>query len=72
MDDSDRAVRSVHTSEKRQSDGMVATKCYYSRQSPPFLRQARLFRIRGWLSHEDGVVAFLNLVNSPGIVVAVF
>ena len=70
VDYSNWTVSAVHTAEKWQGDRMVAAECNDTWKSFAFLRNAWLFCIRGWISHEDGVVALFDLVESPSVIVA--
>ena len=70
VDDSDRAICTVHAAKKRKGDGVVAAQGDDTRESLALLRRTRCTGVGGRLTHEDAVVALLDLMNSPGIVVA--
>jgi hypothetical protein len=67
----DRAIRLVHAAEKRQGNGVVASERDHSRECLAMLRDPKLFSISGRLTHENRIVAFFNLVDSPGIIVPI-
>jgi len=66
----DRTVGAVHAAEQRQRDGVVTAQRDHTREGLAFLRGAWSRGIGGRLAHEDAVVAFLDLVDGVGIVVA--
>lgn len=66
----DGAVGLVHTAKQRQSNGVIPSHGDHSGQGPACSRNARLARIAGGLTHQDAIVAFFNLLDGPGIVVA--
>ena len=69
VDDGDWPVCLVHAAEKRQSDGMVTTHGDDTRQGLAALRLTGHVGVGGRLTHEDAVVAFLNLLDSPLVIV---
>ena len=71
VDDRDRTVGTIHAAEQRQCDGVVAAQRDHTREGLALLRRARSRGIGGWLAHEDAVVAFLDLVDGVGVVVAI-
>lgn len=48
---------------------MVTTEGDHARQRLALLRRADLVRVGGWIAGEDAIVALLNLVKSPRVVV---
>ena len=70
VDDGDRSISAVHTSEEREGYGVVATKRDHTWECLAFLRDAQLLRIRRRLSHQKAGVAFFDLVECVGIIVA--
>ena len=65
VDDSHRSVCAVHAAEQRQSDGVITAHGDHTREGLIFLRKSRLVGVSGRVAHEDAVVAFFDLVNSP-------
>lgn len=49
---------------------MVAAHSDHTRKSLAMLGLASYFGVRGGLTHEDTIMAFLDLLESPGIVVS--
>lgn len=72
VDDSDWAVSLVHAAQQRQSDGVVTTHGNDTREGLALLRLAGNVSVRGRLAHQDAVVALLDLLDSPLIVVTTF
>lgn len=65
MDDSHRPIRAVHAAEQRQSDGVITAHGDNTREGLIFLRKSRFVGVSGRVAHEDAVVAFFDLVDSP-------
>lgn len=49
---------------------MIASESDDSWQRLALLRWTRFLSVGGWVAHKNAVVAFFNLVNSPGVVVS--
>lgn len=64
-----RPISLVDTSQQWQRNGMITTQRDNSRQGLAPARKPEPVRIGEWLAHQNTVVAFLNLLDCPGIVV---
>lgn len=71
VDDGDGAVCSVDGAEERQGDGVVTAEGDDSGESLSLLGRAGLVRCCLGRSGEDVVVALLNLLESPCVVVTI-
>lgn len=69
MNDRHGAVGPVDGPEQGQRDGMVTTEGDHARQRLALFRWADLVRVGGRLAGEDAVVALLDLVKGPRVVV---
>jgi len=72
VDDGYGAVSAVHASEEREGDGVVASECYDARKRFAVFRDPEFAGVGRGVTHEDAVVAFFDLVDRPGVVVAWF
>lgn len=70
VDHGNRPVRAVDGPQQRQGDGVVTAHRDDARKRLAFLREADLVRIGGRVARENAVVALLDLVESPGVVVS--
>ena len=70
VDDCDWAVGFVHAAEERKGDGVVTTKGDDTRKGLALGRWAWVEGVGRWLAHEDAVVAFFDLLDGKGVVVA--
>src|SRR5690349_16949082 len=70
MNDTNRAVGSVHAAEERKRDRVVATKGDYSWKSFAMLRDPLFVRIGKRITHQQAVVTFFNLLEGIGIIIA--
>ena len=71
MDDRDGAIGAVDGSQEGEGDGVVAAEGDDSGQGLAEEGGALLVRVGSWLSREDAVVAFFDLVEGVGVVVSV-
>lgn len=62
-------IRAVDGPQERQGDGMVTAQRDDARQRLALLRRADLMRVGRGLAGEDAVVAFLDLVERPAVVI---
>jgi len=69
VDDCDRAVGAVHAAEQRQGDGVVTAESDHTRERLALLGGTLEVGVGVRLAHEDAVVAFLDLLDGPGVVV---
>lgn len=65
------AVCAVDGAQQRQGDGVVAAEGDDARQGLALLGWAGLVRVGCWIAREDAVVALLDLVKRPAVVVPV-
>lgn len=70
VDDCDRSVGPVHAAEQGKGNGVVAAKSDDSWEGFAVLRGPDFLRIGCWLTHENAVVAFFNLLDGPFVVIA--
>lgn len=70
VNDSDWAVGLVHTAQQGQSNGVVATHGNDTREGLAMLRLASNVGIGSGFTHENAVVTFFDLLNSPLVVVS--
>lgn len=71
VDDTDGTVVTVYGAEKRESNGVIASKSYQAGQRSPLLGRPRLFSMGVGRSAQEQVVAFLDLLERKGIIVSV-
>lgn len=71
VDDSDGTVGLVHAAQEREGDGVVSTHGDDTGESLALDRGACQVGVVGGFAHEDAVVALLDLLDGPLIVVAV-
>jgi hypothetical protein len=71
VDDRDGTVGTVDRPQQGQGDGVVAAECDDPGQGLALDGRASLVRIRGRGAREDPEVTFLNLFQSPGVVISV-
>lgn len=69
VDHRDGPICAVDRSQQGEGDGVVTAQCDDTGKRLALLRGAELVRIGGGGTREDTVVAFLNLVESPSVVV---
>lgn len=69
MDDRNWSVRAINRPQQRQSDSMIATHGNNTGKRLAFLRRSELVCVSGWITRENAVMAFLDLVESPCVVV---
>lgn len=67
-----RPVRPPHAAQQRQRDGVVAAQRDQPRQRAPRGREAARARRRGRRARQQRVVAFFDLLDGVGVVVAVW
>lgn len=72
VNDRDRSVRLVDTSQQGKGDSVVTAESDDTRESLSSLGEALLVRICERLAHQDAVVTLLNLLDSPGIVISMY
>ena len=70
VDYGDWAVGFVHAAEERECDGVVTAEGDDTGEGLALGRRARSQGVGGWLAHEDAVVAFFDLLDGEGVVVA--
>lgn len=70
MDDRDRPIGLVDTSQQGKGDGVVTTHGDYARKRLASLGDTLFVGISEGLAHQDAVVAFLDLLDGPGVVVS--
>lgn len=71
VDDGHGTVGTVDGAQQGEGDGVVTAEGDDTGQRPRVLGRALLRRIRGRLAGEDVEVALLDLVKSPGVVIAI-
>jgi hypothetical protein len=69
MDDRDGSVSLVHGAQKRQSYSVVTSEGQDTRQCLSMLGDASHVCVSSRLTHQDTVVAFFDLLQSPLVVV---
>ena len=69
MDHGDGTIRLVNAAQQRKGDGVVASHGDNPRQGLASLGEAVLISIGVRFAHEDAVVAFFDLLDSPRVVV---
>jgi len=70
VDDRDGSVRLVHGAQKRQSYSVVTSQGDDTRQCLSVLGGSNHVCVGSRLAHQDTVVAFLNLLQGPLVVIA--
>ena len=70
VDDGDGAVGFVHAAQEREGDGVVTAKGDDAWKGLALGRGAGVEGVGRWLAHEDAVVAFFDLLDGKGVVVA--
>lgn len=70
MDDRDGSIRLVHGSQQRQSNSMITSHGNDTRQCLSVLGGSNHVCVGSGLAHQDTVMAFFNLLQSPLIVIA--
>lgn len=70
VDHSNRSVRLVNTPQQRKGNCVVTTHGNDTGEGLASLRKTLLVCVGEGLAHEDAVVAFFNLLDSPGIVIS--
>lgn len=71
VDDSDWSVSLVDTAQQRQCNSVVTSKRNYTWEGLACTRWAHTVGIGIGLAHQQAVMALLNLLDGPGIVVSV-
>lgn len=71
MDDRHRPIRPVDTPQQGEGDGVVTAEGDDARKCLASLGKTLLVGIGEGLAHQDAVVAFLDLLDGPGVVVSV-
>lgn len=71
VDDSDWPVCLVDTAQQRQCNGVVASKGNYTREGLACPRGPSIVGTAVGLAHQQAVMALLDLLDGPGIVVSV-
>jgi hypothetical protein len=72
MDHGYGAVRLVDTPQQRECNSVISAEGDHAGKGLPGLRNAFLVRVCVWLAHEEAVVAFLDLLDRPRVVIPVF
>jgi hypothetical protein len=70
MDDRDGSVSLIHGAQKRQGYSVVTSESKDTRQCLSVLGDTSCVCVRSRLSHEDTVMAFFDLLQSPLVVIA--
>ena len=65
VDDSHRPIGAVHAAKQRQSDGVITAHGDHTWEGLVLLCESRLVSVSGRVAHQDAVVAFFDLVDSP-------
>lgn len=71
VDDSDRPVCLVDTAQQRQCNGVVTSKRNYTWKGLACPRGPSIVGTGVGLAHQQAVMALLDLLDGPGIVVSV-
>lgn len=69
MDHTDWSVCFVHASQQRKCDGMITAKSNDAWQCLSMLRDALFVCISVWRSHQEAIVALLDLLYGVGVIV---
>lgn len=69
VDNSNRSVRRLHTSQDGENDGMVTTQRDNPGQRLPILRRPLLIRVRRGLAHKQLIMPALDLPDGKVVVI---
>jgi hypothetical protein len=71
VDNRHRPVGLINTPQQGQGDRVITTESDDTGKSLPSARQTEFISVGIRLAHQDAVVSFLDLLDSPGVIVSV-